>query len=353
MTNSCDPHLTLDFSNATKVPKFMVYNSTDWITYYVVWPCTILFGLFNNLTFIWTVIRTPALQTATFKYLISLAISDLLTLLCLVVPGIVQFSVSPLTDIPPALSVLFIVFFLCSIETVTLVSLERFSAICYPLKHRLLQGSKRTNILICVTWAIAFGISVPVYLTTDYTVRYCVIWPSNSRYDDFPTFYRIEIAAKLTEYLVRSMYIFFFIVALALNFYTYTKMYIVMKKRTNQRLNSSVDTGTQFRQVVNMLIVNGVLYFVFLFIQIFMTIVNLLLGALSDPSEFGNLRGVLSSVGKFSVVINACVNPIIFLVTNKRYRDAFKGIFNKICANKRCQQRDISISPPQITISLK
>jgi hypothetical protein len=133
----------------------------EWIMYYLIWPCIILLGLVGNTTFIMTVIHTPALHTATYKYLVNLSISDLLTLLSSGIPDIAYYTTS--RGYRENHHIIFQMasyfFFLCSIATITFVSLERFLAVCHPIKHRLLKGTKRTNVCICFSWICALAIT--------------------------------------------------------------------------------------------------------------------------------------------------------------------------------------------------
>ncbi len=155
--NTCEPNFTIDLFNATPVPLRMIDihasrmdRSFNYLAMYF------LCGLLSNLTFIWTVMRTQSLHTITFKYLVNLAISNILAVLFFSIPNIVYFTTTKVRIQSFIFDLIPNFFFLSSIGTITIVSVERFLAICHPIKHRLVSGIKRTNLLICCTWTVAF-----------------------------------------------------------------------------------------------------------------------------------------------------------------------------------------------------
>ena len=89
---------TLDLRNAIALPFRLVYLPIDWIVYYVVWPCLMAFGTLSNISFIWTVIRTPTLHTFTYLYLVSLACADEINILSLSCLFVIDYATSPISN---------------------------------------------------------------------------------------------------------------------------------------------------------------------------------------------------------------------------------------------------------------
>ncbi len=327
MAHLCDPYMVIDLSNATTVPINMVYTSHEWIIYFLLWPCIIFIGFCSNLTFIWTVIQTPTLQTNTYKYLVSLAVSDLLTLVSVGIPNITYFAVTPLRDRPFAYNLLTMLFFLCSVGTITLVFLERFLAVCHPIKYRLMKGTKRTNIFICLTWVFASCYTLLMYPTIR-SQTFCVIWPKHSRYKTFPIHFQVPQASWIFYYVFTSTYCLLFIFLLIFNSYLYIRIYLVMRRRTTQNLNSSADVETQLHQVILMIIINGIVFFVFCLAQIQLMVMAVIFNIFSKTfhTTYSTKAGIASYI---FFGINSSINPIIYLTINKTYRNAFKMVFIK------------------------
>ena len=157
--NTCSMNNTLDFSNATSLPIRLVYLPNEWILYNVIWPILTLFGTLCNSCFIWTVTRTPSLHTATYIYLVTLACTDLITIVSLGSTHVHSYFTTSLRysskTIDALLPILFIFTYISSTGLVTLVSLERFVAICHPLKYLIFRGKTRTCKLIGVSLLIS------------------------------------------------------------------------------------------------------------------------------------------------------------------------------------------------------
>ena len=109
-------------------------------------PCLILIGFAENILFIWTVIKVPALHTATLIYLASLACSDFFVLIGLGIQDILDTIKIPLRfttvlGIPPLIVSIFIIF-VFKFSDMTLVSIDRYLAICPAIKHHIFKRNK-------------------------------------------------------------------------------------------------------------------------------------------------------------------------------------------------------------------
>ena len=111
-------------------------------------------------------------------------------------------------------------FFFSSIGTVTLVSAERFLAICHPFKHRLMRGTKRTNLLICLTWTVAFSSTLLMYSVTE-ALTICVIWPNHSFYNDFPNFLYTTRLTWVFNFIVTPIFVISFLILFISNCYIF------------------------------------------------------------------------------------------------------------------------------------
>ena len=351
MANSCRSDqsvwdMTLVDQYETNSILSLIFTSWEWILYQVIFPCIIVFGYCTNISFIWTVINTPSLHTNTYRYLVSLSISDLLFLLMYYIPRIVNYHESPLRDnLPPIFYVSYYFFFCVSVGSITLVSLERFLAICYPIKHHIIKGTRRTNKLICTVWCAPLCLATP-YLLVSGTTIICVIWPEDSAFADYPNQY-VTFATHWTFELMLCLNFAVFFFLLIFNNVLYTKIYFAVRARQNRHLGLNSSSDLQHRQVANMLIVNGLFFFTCCSLQIFITpviLVSTYLGKDINPWFFFIWNLIIDIL----FGLNASSNPVLYLITNKRFRHAFVTVFTRSRMNSETQIEVNSIKLPNI-----
>ena len=317
MANSCDANQTiLNLTYVTDLSGF-VFTTWEWIIYQIIWPCIILFGICNNASFIWTVINTPPLHTSTYRYLVNLAISDLLFLITNYIPRIVYYNESrPLRKgLPYIVNTFVFLPVYCSLGTVTLVSLERFLAICYPIKHHLLKGTRRTKKLISSMWCISLCLALLhpllLFISGSRSKSICIIWPDDTAYADYPNQYTSSDQFDVPSYpilCVNFVLIFFLMI---LNNVLYFKIYFSVKGRNNKDLGLNSSSDLQHRQVANMLIVNGVFFFMCWSFQILTVPVVLIYRYLiKEYTPFSFIYGLLTEI---LFGLNSCMNPVLLV----------------------------------------
>ena len=294
--------------------------------------CITLFGLIANPSFILTVVKTPSLRSSTFILLTCLACSDCIILItCLgLVAYVLLRNSPPITDITVQMvstcfSILCLLF---SSGLVILASAEQFLAICHPLKHHKLKGTKRTHKLIVIVSLISvviLGSFTPALLFQSQT-RLCIIWPAG---DDFHV-YSDQIlvpnapAAWQTVYEKISSVSFavIFLLILASVSYMYAKILIVLSKRKrNTNLQMSAIFKKHIEQVSVMVIVNGGVYF--LLTTVYITYITLVSLSYTDLISWGYWQ--LAALASY--IVNASINPLLYFLTNQRYRCAVKTMF--------------------------
>ena len=142
MAAECDDQL--DINNLTHEETVsLVYFPNEWFVYEVFWPLLLAFGLLTNLSFIFVVYRSPQLRTQTYSYLVNLSLFDLMFVISNTSRRIIQYTSSPLRYDNNLAGLTGCVIFgyidgLCyagSSTFITLVSFERYLAICYPIYH--------------------------------------------------------------------------------------------------------------------------------------------------------------------------------------------------------------------------
>ncbi|XP_060568104.1 QRFP-like peptide receptor isoform X2 [Ruditapes philippinarum] len=130
-----------------------------------------LLGIIGNLLVIFSIIKVKRMRSITNLFVLSLATADLL-LVCVCVPAKIIGSYSYTWALG---------FFMCkfvyyiravsmieSALTLTVISIERFIAIRYPLKARSMCTKRHARIVIISTWVTSFATAVPTIVAIQY-----------------------------------------------------------------------------------------------------------------------------------------------------------------------------------------
>lgn len=143
-------------------------------------PVTIIYvvifftGIVGNVSTCVVIARNRYMHTATNVCLFNLAVSDLLMILL----GLPQETYSFWSAYPWVLGQTFCVFrtmaaetsTYASILTITAFTVERYVAICHPVKARVLSGLHRAGKIIVLIWVISATCSIPI------VVQYQVVY---------------------------------------------------------------------------------------------------------------------------------------------------------------------------------
>ncbi|KAB1284163.1 Growth hormone secretagogue receptor type 1 [Camelus dromedarius] len=131
--------------------------------------CVVLFlmGIAGNLLTMLVVSRFRELRTTTNLYLSSMAFSDLLIFLCMPLDLVRLWQYRP-WNFGDLLCKLFqFVSESCTyatVLTITALSVERYFAICFPLRAKVVITKGRVKLVILVIWAVAFCSAGPIFV---------------------------------------------------------------------------------------------------------------------------------------------------------------------------------------------
>ena len=251
MNSTCE--LTVDLRNSSSLLPFL-YLPKEWILFEIVWPSIILIGFTGNVVFISTVKRVPSLHTSTFIFLASLALTDLVVLLGIGLDYLLDYVMSPTRygdQFFVSMAFFFVTWFcfVSSIFFVTLVSAERYFAICHPIRHHLLKGTKRTIKLTCIVFlgSIIFSsVILPPMVVKGIAV--CIQWPLNSKFANsypnlvklLPSDYFVPDTVMIQIILAISVSTILFAMVANVNLYTRIVQTLLKRKRNN-KIQTSAD----------------------------------------------------------------------------------------------------------------
>ncbi|XP_069566695.1 growth hormone secretagogue receptor a [Brachyistius frenatus] len=305
--------------------------------------CTLLFlvGVVGNVMTILVVSKYRDMRTTTNLYLCSMAVSDLLIFLCMPLDLYRMWRYRP-WRFGDALCKLFqFVSESCTYSTIlsiTALSVERYLAICFPLRAKAVVTKRRVRALILLLWTVSLLSAGPVFVMVG--VERDHIGPPNFSLWLNETGWPPEAGdtreCKMTHYAVESGLmgamvwlnsVFFFMPVFCL-----TVLYSLIGRRLWQRhretnMSSRVaHRDKSNRQTIKMLVV-VVLAFVLCWLP-FHVGRYLQFRSLDAPSP---LLSVLSEYCNFvSVVLfylSAAINPILYNTMSWKYRGAAARLF--------------------------
>ncbi|KAF7709409.1 cholecystokinin receptor-like [Silurus meridionalis] len=348
-----------------------------------------LLSVFGNLLIIVVLVVNKRMRTVTNSFLLSLAVSDLMmAVFCM-----------PFTFIPNLLEdfifggamckiVAYLMGISVSISTFSLVAIaiERYSAICNPLKSRAWQTRSHAYKVIAMTWALSFLIMTPYPIfsslvsypkTNNITIRMCRHdWPKDQVKQAW------YILLLLILFIIPGVVMIIAYGLISRELYCGMQFELEQKKSHSETRNgasatfsSGIDHGdgcyiqvlTQpnsmemstvslatsakvdrprsntsatkllaKRHVIRMLIVIVTMFFI-----CWMPLYSVnTWKAFHPPSAQRVLSGAPISFIHLLSYTSACVNPIIYCFMNKRFRKALITTFSYCC--RSCHPRSIN-----------
>ncbi len=319
-----------DNLTASEAELIYGYSTADWVVALIVTPLISAFGIIFNVAIMFVVYKISYMRTVTNVFLVSLAIADSSLLSFTVITNIWSFVVSPKYNPADSFDTIFGCFmsgfsvYLCyyaSLWTITMVSIERFIAVCHPLLYRRISSKRRAFRITLGAWlasAVFASFSAPSSI-----IWVCVVSP-DGLIEEHVVFCSAscDVCLKLlciTD-IVQS------VLSLIINIAMYTLILVELHKSPMSSIQST-DRATHVRNAVaRMLMINGVVFFVCLFPY---TVVNVYY--ISELFDWiipkGNWIDVYKHLATILYLSNSALNPLIYNVTNARYRSAFKEAF--------------------------
>ena len=330
----CTSENTRNITNLEEASSLILSTSSQLMhAIFILGPCFV--GMIGNCAFLITVFHIPCMRTVTNAYLSGVSVADIMFLCWSAIRTSLILATRPLKNGGPirkefscVVSDGFSYFcYLASLIQVTLVSMERFCAICLPIYHRRVSGRSRTKKLIFTSWILAFVFTaamVPKFGRLDVE---CVKWPDD-KFDDLP--HKIWYCDSINDSILTNSYIIVMIVLLygsmlTANIIMYVCILVTLSKRTKTNIAKNLGEKEAIKtrnQVARLLIINGVVFFLCQTPFRVLAVINQLrkfdIYVLTDENEY-----VITSFGSILIVLNSVSNPFIYILSCQSYRKAF------------------------------
>ena len=313
------------------------YSTVSWSAILIFVPLITAFGLLCNSAFIFVVYRVKAMHTITNVFLVNLAIADFSLLTVGLSQYIGSYANSPKYDLGFSFYTVFgcitpnFLIYLCyyaSLWTVTLVSVERYLAVCHTIWHRHVKSTRRALRLVVVTWIISVLFAIPT-IPKRYIQTICVF---SSDIDDeivelMPQCWHRCKSCIAVLYITDLLQ---FMIALIVSVVLYSLIVRRLTKSTKlhevQRHKSQRAAHPRRNTVARMLIVNTIIFFVCLTPFAIVNVYNLRYVFNLSTSD-SIIKLPLRWVGRVLFLFNSALNPIVYNATNSKYRLAFQEVF--------------------------
>ncbi|XP_037559118.1 neuropeptide SIFamide receptor [Dermacentor silvarum] len=309
-------------------------HSAPWVVgYCVAYTAVFVVGVVGNCCVLRVVSRNASMKNSAFHaLLVNLAVADLMVIVfCLPVTLVGHLFGPWLLGLFVCKSVSYLqgVSVCASVNTLMAISIDRYYAICYPMKRQI---SLRTcRVVIAVIWAFSLTITLPwtfffrlmpMLSESETTLQVCR--------EDWPT---------------EGMGVLYFIVAnlvlcylLPLCVITLCYVFIWLKVWRRRPPGEAHDFGVENIiqrskiKVAKMLLV-VVVVFAISWLPLYAIFARLKMGEpLADGSLEQSLIEVAAPVAQWLGASNSCINPILYAFFNSKFRMGFKAIlFRRNC----------------------
>ena len=358
MEESCPKDYThFDMRNFTDDEITIIMDTQSIIFKVYLQPGLSFFGMIANMSFLFVLIRIPSMRTITNCYLGNLALADFLYLFVMTLHQTLnRIYLGYLVGswYFEAYQCIFMTLFFqwpyfASLGLITLVSMERFIGICYPLKSRMMSTMSRTVKLIAAMWVLSF---LPVCLnipgSTNIT-KYCLTW--HDKYAHHPRLIRFCGSSpgsdvRFFRFLIIISEVVPFMIVLFANSFFFFKIIRTLGKRSGN-ITAQTSDSNQMRevqkQVAKMLVINGSVFLISYIPWITLQSIDFveLVFDISIPWWYRN-QEPWSQTAQMMLFINSSANPLIYGATNPRYRQAFRQAFGLSIKKSESKVTEIS-----------
>ncbi|XP_006819189.1 somatostatin receptor type 2-like [Saccoglossus kowalevskii] len=261
-------------------------------------------GIIGNAAFMFVVLRVPSMRTVTNAYLVNLAVADLLHLsthlfmwVCILYdPEKCRLDMLYCYLLLPSRVSQYV-----SMFTVTMLSVERYLAMCKPLVYRngVIHKKRFVQMVIVAIWALSTILVIGTFIScTDDTIMETV---------------------QIVDGVL-------FLICVGLLMATVLTIYVVIIKQVRQSSNS---VKSHEKQIIRVCLVTALVYFVCTIPSVFGSI--FLLMSILSSQQICRVK-LTVNMSTIFLEVNSAVNPLIYNALSSNYRKAFGRAFGFISA---------------------
>ena len=213
--------------------------------------------------------------------------------------------------------------YVASTYNLILISLDRFLATCYPLKHRKIISSEKVKFTLAIPWGVGLAHSLQFVFIFQPHKGFCKSIPMDKT---------VELITSATVVIVE------YLLPIAILTYAYTRMIFTLKKKT---VHPTVGREVFFRRakenVLKIVVLVGGAFILcwapaeFEFVAV--TFLDILVSD-SVYSAFSTL-----------VACNMLINPIIYCFMYEHFRAQLKGVLRKGFRNNQVHDAGWPLPP--------
>ncbi|KAI5697001.1 gastrin/cholecystokinin type B receptor-like [Diaphorina citri] len=346
-----------------------IFIWTELMPTLIIYSITMVLGIVGNVLIVLTTWLYKRMKSPTNLFLSSLAVTDLLLIiLCIPVKIAKLFSYTWSMGVFLCKTVHYMQNFtaICSVLTLTVMSIERYYAIMYPMKAKYICTMSQTKKTIAAIWLISAILAAPILLVQillPVGVKIQAFWCVRNL-DNLLLWRIYEVYMLLVILVVPTtiMTVTYSTIALEIHRVMNNSMFAVCTteardpqmeclQKSSQRLCHKTEYNQNVRQIIKMLIVIVV---VFVICWAPMLIDNLLTAWSFIPyertGEFVHYK-YMGIAFHLMAYLNSCVNPIVYGFMSKHFRESFK---KTLCHKKSLtRKRTLSFSLHTRTTSLR
>ena len=342
----CSSNLVdVDFRNLSNpdVAKKWLYSSTDIFIITVIIPIVSLIGVAANGSFLYMCLRVEEVRDSSVTvYLFNLAVCDILFLIftTILYTVILQPAKTKTLAYWPAnssvgcsaLTVSIYTWYFASLGFITLISVERYCAICKPFSRINAIERRRIIKLIIGVWIFGFLLCLTLAPQYAHFQYYCIIWPDTPEFYDLPTLINdCEPVSKISIIWGSLLSIVSLMLTMIVNCFMYVAIIISLSKRPTSSTTSRAER-TRY-QVTRTLVANGIIFFICQVPYRIWSLDDFMDRVFEDVDLLDSLpkETLVITIGRAFVLINSIINPFLYVFSCEHYR---KSMVQAFCGNR-------------------
>ncbi|XP_068227617.1 somatostatin receptor type 5-like isoform X2 [Palaemon carinicauda] len=341
-----------DYYDYDPAESFNTYYWDELLPPLIVYVLTLLLGIIGNSLIIYTIFRYNGMKSTTNVFLASLASADLLLiLLCVPVKTAKVFAYSWTFGWFLCKSIHYLqnVSAICSVLTLTAMSMERYYAILFPFRSKYILTIHQAQRMTGLVWVLSLLLSIPILFAQVHSrvgVRVQTYW-CHRDWDNVFLWRCYE-----TYMLVIVLVIPTIIMGFAYSAIGYKLSKVLIERSSlmgsgNRVSSRSRDDDRDVRQIATMLFIVVVLFLV-CWSPLLITNVLWSWGILPmyDPHSFN--KHLFNAVHLLAYC-NSCINPLVYGFLSKNFRESFYASLCPCLRPDRPHSRQMSLSHTRTT----